>query len=509
MENIILDVSQFQPPEQINYKELAKQISGVFIRIGYTGYITGKTAKDAAFEKHYAEFKKQKIPIGVYYVSVGNSAEMGMAEARACLKLLDNKEIELGIFCDTEWIEDNPKANFIPQSYPKRKLTACVLSFCQTIQNARCPVGIYASENWFTDYLDSKYLEPYDWWVANYKEEPKIKYKYWQYTSRGKLEGYSSDVDLSRLGKGERMRKPEKYCVWLKKEAEISVLQDQSTITHWQKYNNPFRDLPLVKLGGLRINGEPYPEHKGIDWAVPEGTPIYAPYDGKIWTTSDMKTTGNRIVLTAAGKKFGANHLSNFVVTGGYVSAGQLIAYSGNTGKSTGAHLHVDVFDSKYCYDVYPYALGLWDEYGNEIKTEEADEQIYPYDPDEYEYELNEPINYIVDTTGKNLNIRARPGTTFNIVGQLKNGESVRIDKRCDYPDGTLWGRKEKQPWNWICLRNEKEWLVKEPRPKLYRVRKTKDDAKSQIGAFRNLDNAKRAAIEGYFIFDEEGEMMR
>lgn len=43
---------------------------------------------------------------------------------------------------------------------------------------------------------------------------------------------------------------------------------------------------------------------------------------------------------------------------------------------------------------------------------------------------------------------------------------------------------------------------------KIYRVRKTWDDAKSQIGAFLNLDNAKKAADgnAGYYVFDSSGE---
>lgn len=40
----------------------------------------------------------------------------------------------------------------------------------------------------------------------------------------------------------------------------------------------------------------------------------------------------------------------------------------------------------------------------------------------------------------------------------------------------------------------------------LYRVRKTWDDAKSQIGAYNSLENAKKACKEGYSVFDENGK---
>ena len=42
----------------------------------------------------------------------------------------------------------------------------------------------------------------------------------------------------------------------------------------------------------------------------------------------------------------------------------------------------------------------------------------------------------------------------------------------------------------------------------LYRVRKSWDDTKSQIGAFNNLDNAKKACSNGYSVYDESGNVV-
>jgi hypothetical protein len=42
----------------------------------------------------------------------------------------------------------------------------------------------------------------------------------------------------------------------------------------------------------------------------------------------------------------------------------------------------------------------------------------------------------------------------------------------------------------------------------LYRVRKSWSDAKSQIGAFSNLDNAKKACANGYSVYDEFGNVV-
>ena len=50
----ILDLSQWQPPEAIDYDVVSQQVDGVILRAGYTGYETGKGATDTAFERHYA-----------------------------------------------------------------------------------------------------------------------------------------------------------------------------------------------------------------------------------------------------------------------------------------------------------------------------------------------------------------------------------------------------------------------------------------------------------------------
>lgn len=47
-----------------------------------------------------------------------------------------------------------------------------------------------------------------------------------------------------------------------------------------------------------------------------------------------------------------------------------------------------------------------------------------------------------------------------------------------------------------------------EPKAVLYRVRKTWKDAKSQIGAFNSLENAKKACKQGYHVFDENGKVV-
>jgi murein DD-endopeptidase MepM/ murein hydrolase activator NlpD len=84
--------------------------------------------------------------------------------------------------------------------------------------------------------------------------------------------------------------------------------------------------------------------HTGQDFAVPIGTPVHAVGDGTVISAGLAGPYGNRIqVRHGDGTVTTYNHLSRIVVAGGPVSAGQVIGLSGNTGNTTGPHLHFEV----------------------------------------------------------------------------------------------------------------------------------------------------------------------
>ncbi len=85
--------------------------------------------------------------------------------------------------------------------------------------------------------------------------------------------------------------------------------------------------------------------HTGIDIAAPTGTPILAPADGTVESTFFNSIGGNQIIIEhSAGLKTGYAHLSRTDVKPGQrVRRGQQIGRVGNTGRSTGPHLHFSV----------------------------------------------------------------------------------------------------------------------------------------------------------------------
>ena len=87
--------------------------------------------------------------------------------------------------------------------------------------------------------------------------------------------------------------------------------------------------------------------HTGVDFAVPVGTDVVAVADGKIENASWGKAYGTALVEKVEGGWVIYAHLSKtFVKAGDAVKAGEVIAKSGNTGNSSGPHLHFEYRDN-------------------------------------------------------------------------------------------------------------------------------------------------------------------
>jgi murein DD-endopeptidase MepM/ murein hydrolase activator NlpD len=84
--------------------------------------------------------------------------------------------------------------------------------------------------------------------------------------------------------------------------------------------------------------------HAGVDVGVPIGTPVYAAKAGKVIFANAMGTAGNAIMIQHSDMETRYYHLNKILVESGQeVKAGDKIAESGNTGGSTGPHLHFEI----------------------------------------------------------------------------------------------------------------------------------------------------------------------
>lgn len=109
---------------------------------------------------------------------------------------------------------------------------------------------------------------------------------------------------------------------------------------------SPF-DMGAVTGRGYGFNDPdsdfPSGVHEGIDYDMPEGTPLYAPFAGTV-IAQPSGGYGNMVTIQLDnGYQFRMGHMQGFAVTTGQrVDPGELLGLSGSTGNSTGPHVHVE-----------------------------------------------------------------------------------------------------------------------------------------------------------------------
>ena len=131
----------------------------------------------------------------------------------------------------------------------------------------------------------------------------------------------------------------------------------------YEEYASPLWVNPIDGIitspGGLRYNPVTGRRefHDGIDIAAPIGTAVIATREGTVLAVGTSATFGRflRIGHSDGYVSFMA-HLNGVVVgVGDEVYQGQRVAYSGNTGRSTGPHLHFGLFRNGQYVDPYYY----------------------------------------------------------------------------------------------------------------------------------------------------------
>lgn len=123
----------------------------------------------------------------------------------------------------------------------------------------------------------------------------------------------------------------------------------------------PFRISSNFNLHRLNpVTGQISP-HAGVDFAVPIGTPVLSVGDGEVIISAYSKIAGNYIVIKHNYRCITRYmHLNKLLVKSGQkVKCGENIALSGNTGRSTGPHLHFEIWINRR--PVNPLNINLLD----------------------------------------------------------------------------------------------------------------------------------------------------
>lgn len=204
----IMDVSRHQGTINWEKVKASGKVDGVMIRAMGNSAAGRPSAPytDPQFARNYSECKRLGIPCGVYGYFKAVNREQADKELAYFKKLLIGRSFELPVAVD---IEDE-----VQQPLGKAALTDLTAYMLSTVESW----GVYAllyTGLWFGNtflYMVGAALKPYDVWLARYpkdqrktkpEDKPKTAFAFgmWQYTSKARVPGVATNVDMSHAYK--------------------------------------------------------------------------------------------------------------------------------------------------------------------------------------------------------------------------------------------------------------------------------------------------------------------
>lgn len=197
----IIDISKFNTVK--SWSAVANNVSGVIMRLGYSGYGNGACVIDPKFTQHLAGAQAANIPYSVYYFPASVNEIEAAKEAAFILDVIrtNNLSLSFPIFLDSEIAETKNKSGRADK-LDRNTRTRLLMRICEILHEAGYHVGIYASKSWFASNLDENQIYTYVYkWVAQYNNSCTYQgiYHLWQYTSGGIITGIEGCVDCSKL----------------------------------------------------------------------------------------------------------------------------------------------------------------------------------------------------------------------------------------------------------------------------------------------------------------------
>lgn len=183
---MIIDVSKYQPT--IDWETVKPQIEGAILRLAYG------TRQDVTFEQKARECERLGIPYGAYVFTTATSIPQAAVEADMAVKMLAGFHPTGHVWFDTE------------TNQTKQISREATDIFCRTMQAAGLKGGVYTGQSTYKNYLMGLGVPT---WIARYgvnngspSYKPDISpdvINLWQYTSKGRVNGITGNVDLSQI----------------------------------------------------------------------------------------------------------------------------------------------------------------------------------------------------------------------------------------------------------------------------------------------------------------------
>lgn len=344
-----IDVSKWQGT--INWD----QVAGSGVRFAFIRVSDGSRYRDGMFSRNWTEARRVGIFRGAYQFF--RPAQDVTAQANIMIEALRADGGELAPVIDVE-AADGRSAS---------QIAAAVRQWIDLVGAAtgRTPI-IYTGPYFWRDSVGDANMGSNPLWIAHYgprcpliSETVWSRWTFWQFTDRGRVPGISGGVDtnyfngslddLRAFADGSPVMPPPPPPDGM---GELAWPTDAMTVTSNVSQTSGGRAVRYDCASHPRRN------HKGTDIGVPRRTPIRAAAGGTViravdgcgeGSTSCGGGFGNHvIILHEGGRATLYAHMTAGTVDvrrGDTVTCGQQIGLSGNTGHSTGPHLHFEVRD--------------------------------------------------------------------------------------------------------------------------------------------------------------------
>lgn len=174
---------------KIDWRLMKGKIDFAIIRLGFGGDY--RSQDDVRFAENVKGCRENGIPFGVYLYSYATSVNKARSEAAHALRLLKGVVPDMPVFYDLEEARIS--------ALGKVKILEIAKAFCSEIENAGFVYGTYANKNWFDSYLVDGWYDTKVKWLAQYNDTVTYKGRYdlWQYTSEGRIDGFTGNFDLN------------------------------------------------------------------------------------------------------------------------------------------------------------------------------------------------------------------------------------------------------------------------------------------------------------------------
>lgn len=201
-----IDVSKYQG--DIDWEKAKKVgVYFAFIRIGYRGYgEDGRIVGDEYAKENIRKAHDAGVKVGVYFFSQAINKPEASEEAEYCINFLKNNnfqdDISLPVVIDYEYTSGSTKGRLENANLSRSTHQNICDRFVQDVRDAGYKGGIYANYQMLVNDMQPTSSSLYDntqYWIARYNEATHYSnnYRFWQYSSSGKVSGISGRVDCN------------------------------------------------------------------------------------------------------------------------------------------------------------------------------------------------------------------------------------------------------------------------------------------------------------------------